>query len=164
MRSIAHSPARTIVTCPKSRASTHSSPPPSAPKNKEAVLGRLCFWSSPTQCRQPRAQKTKDGLARTMGFEAEAASSSSIYRCNQRYGRVAALGRAAQRTDGGGLFPCGARTFGRRAHTQTVQTECMGVCTGGFYRTCSIFHIVTCTIGHSFLLIRLRRTLFISRH
>jgi len=49
-------PARTIVTCSKSRAATQSSPPDCRrPQNKEAVLGRLYF------ARQPDPMPTAEG-------------------------------------------------------------------------------------------------------
>ena len=74
-------------------------------QNKEAVLGRLCFARQPDPMPTAEGSENQEGGSPpTMVFETEAASSSSIYRCTQRYGRVAALGRAAQQTDGGGLL------------------------------------------------------------
>ena len=75
------------------RAPTHSSPPPSAPKNKEAVLGRLCFASSPTQVPTAEAPENKEGGTPTdyvfRGPRPPARHCLPLY---SRYGRVAALG------------------------------------------------------------------------
>ena len=60
-RSIARSHARTIVTCTKSAPPRTLAPQTSAPKNKEAVLGRLCFWSSPTQVPTAEGPENKEG-------------------------------------------------------------------------------------------------------
>lgn len=60
-RSIARSLARTIVTCTKSAPPRTLAPQTSAPKNKEAVLGRLCFWSSPTQVPTAEGPENKEG-------------------------------------------------------------------------------------------------------
>ena len=79
-----------------------------------------------------------------MFFETEAASPAIVYRCTHRYCGMAALGRAAQLTDVGGLLSCAARTFVRRAHLQALQTVGRGFCRGFAYRTCSILRIATC--------------------
>ena len=65
-----------------------------------------------------------------MFFEAEAASPAIVYRCTHRYCGMAALGRAAQLTDVGGLTHSRARTFVRRAPLLGLQTVGRGYCRG----------------------------------
>ena len=101
------------------------------PQNKEAVLRRLCFCAAARPNAASRGlRKTRTDARRTMFFEAEAASPAIVYRCTHRYCGMAALGRAAQRTDVGGLWCLRARTFVRRAQSRGLQTEHRGFCRG----------------------------------
>jgi hypothetical protein len=59
---------------------------------------------------------------------------------------VAGRGRAASPTRGGLLNACATRIFNDRRLSPGLHTRCRPVCRIKAYRTCSIFHIVTCSI------------------
>jgi hypothetical protein len=139
-RSIARSKYEDYRDVFEKRAPLRSSPPPSAPKNKEALQRRLCFWSSPTQVPTAEAPENKEGGTPTdyvfRGPRPPARHQSSAVLSGKDGWRH--LGRAAKqsrrRPDGGGLGLVlqGLLSFVRVAQTVQALYQCLYPF---FYRT-----------------------------
>ena len=105
-RSIARREARTIATCSKSAPPCALAPQTSAPAKQGGRTRPTMFCEAARPNADSRGTGKQGGryTDRLCFPRTEAASPSSVYRCTQRYGRVAALGRAVGPTSGGLTF------------------------------------------------------------
>ena len=130
-RSIARSNARTIVTCSKRCATARFSPPDvGARKTRRRYSADYVFARQPDPTPTPKDLEKQGSNFADLVSQGRGRQSRTVYRCTQRYCGMAALGRAAQRTDVGGLWCLRARTFVRRAQSRGLQTEHRGFCRG----------------------------------
>ena len=129
-----------------------------AEKQRGRFTGRLCFSCSPTSLRQGEGARQIAGPAKSPMFaDAMAATErhpspaspalmdSSFARDCVVAGWRGEVGLKARRI--WGRILASLRDFSRRAPLRSVGR---GKCRGFFYRTCSIFHIVTCSIAFRF--------------
>ena len=104
------------------------------PQNKEAVLRRLCFAWQPDPTQPAEDLEKQGGDLADHVSQGRGRQSRTVYRCSHRYCGVAALGRAAQLTDVGGLTYLRARTFVRRAPSRTPTNRRKGLLQGFLWR------------------------------
>ncbi len=151
-RSIARSLARTIVTCTKSRASTHSSPPAvGARKIRRRYSADYILRGSPTQRRQPRDLKNKDGRKEDYVFQArgrQPCSLESMYSSTLQGGGVGS-GCAADRRRG--ALACISGAFAGLSFRLPLQTDLRGDRRGrSIGRGFDTAYRDACTIGTHF--------------